>query len=599
MEAKWSVYAKRADFKAIGAKFNIDQVVARVIRNRDIIEEEDISRYLHGTIDDLREPLQMADMELGVLLMQKAIGEKKHIRVIADYDVDGVMSGYVLTDGLRQLEADVSVRIPHRMRDGYGMNVRLIEEAYVDGVDVIITCDNGIAAADAIMLAKNYGMTVIVTDHHTVPYSLDEAGNHVDILVPADAVIDPHRDDCDYPYKGLCGAGVAYKFLEALYRRVQSEQGLAERYLPFVALATVCDIMDLTDENRIIVKYGLERIKKVNNIGMKALLRANNLMDCELSAYHFGFVLGPCINAVGRLGDAQDALALFLCDNEEEAAARSQEMVAQNEARKQMTEDGVAEALQLVEAHYRQDKVLVLYMPSLHESLAGIVAGKIKERYYRPTIVLTDAKTMEGEVPLVKGSGRSIAGYMLYEALHECEDILIRFGGHALAAGVTLAQADIHKFRELLNINQTLTEDDLTPSVMIDVPMPMYYISKKLLADLKRLEPFGKGNEKPLFGQTGVRVKSASIFGSNGQYVRICFMDENGYTMEGIEFCGKEFLDNIKLWFTEEECDKMLKSMPNDICLDVVYYPEINSYRGHETLQIKPCMYRKSERKHV
>lgn len=594
MEAIWSVFAKRADFKAIGEKFNIDQVVARVIRNRDIIEDADIDRYLNGTLDDLHEPLQMADMELGVLLMQKAIQAKKHIRVIADYDVDGVMSGFVLMDGLRRLGADVSVRIPHRMRDGYGMNVRLIEEAYADGVEVIITCDNGIAAIEAITLAKSYGMTVIVTDHHTVPYELDEDGNHTYNLVPADAVIDPQREDCKYPYKGLCGAGVAYKFLVALCECMQQSLELAQLYIPFVAMATVCDIMDLTDENRIIVKQGLATIKQVNNLGMKALLRANDLMDKEISTYHFGFILGPCINAVGRLGDANDALALFTCEDSARAAKLAHEMVALNESRKAMTEEGVAEAIKLVEVQYENDKVLVVYMPNLHESLAGIVAGKIKERFYRPTIVLTDAEQKDGEEALVKGSGRSIEGYMLYDALHECKDVLVKFGGHALAAGVTLKRADVDKFRGLLNINQKMTEENLTPKLQLDVPMPMYYISKKLLLDLNRLEPFGKGNEKPLFGQTNVRVKSASTFGASGQYIRIYFMDENGFTMEGVDFNGKEFLDHIKMWFTEEECDKMLKGMPNDIRLDVAYYPDINNFRGRETLQIKPCLYRKS-----
>lgn len=594
MEAIWSVYAKRADFKAIGEKFNIDQVVARVIRNRDIIEDADIDKYLNGTLTKLYDPESMADMELGVLLMQKAIQSKKHIRVIADYDVDGVMSGFVLVDGLRRLGADVTVRIPHRMRDGYGMNVRLIEEAYADGVEVIITCDNGIAAVDAITLAKNYGMTVIVTDHHTVPYELDEDGNHTYNLVPADAVIDPQRADCNYPYKGLCGAGVAYKFLVALCKCMHQQLDLEKLYIPFVAMATVCDIMDLTDENRIIVKHGLATIKQVDNIGMKALLRANDLMDKDISTYHFGFILGPCVNAVGRLGDANDALALFTCGDSAQAAKRAQEMVALNESRKRMTEDGVAEALELVEAQYKDDKVLVVYMPKLHESLAGIVAGKIKEKYYRPTIVLTDAEQKEGEEPLVKGSGRSIDGYMLYDALHECKDILVKFGGHALAAGVSLRREDVDKFRGLLNINQKMTEDDLTPKLQLDVPMPMYYISKKLVQDLNQLEPFGKGNEKPLFGQTNVRIKSASTFGTNGQYIRIYFMDENGFTIEGVDFNAKEFLDNIKMWFTEEECDKMLKGMPNDIRLDVAYYPDINSFRGHETLQVKPSLYRKS-----
>lgn len=606
METKWSVYAKRADFNAIAEKYHIDPVVARVIRNRDIIEDADIYQYLNGTMSDLHSPRLMADMDKGTYLMQKAIACGQKIRVIADYDVDGVMSGFVLTDGLRRLGANVSCKIPHRVKDGYGMNARLIEEAHEDGVQTIITCDNGISAFDAVALAKSYDMTVVVTDHHMIPYETAEDGTHTYHLVPADAVVDIHREDCNYPFKGLCGTAVAYKFLQALYERMEKTFDADEMYVPFVALATVCDIMDLTDENRIFVRHGLATIKQTNNIGMRALLRATELVDKEISAYHFGFILGPCINAMGRLGDANDSLALFFSEDSAEAYRMACRMVEQNTIRKAMTEEGTAQAIALVEERYDDDKILVVYMPRLHESLAGIVAGKLKEKYYRPAIVLTDAgedteeegadtHLSEEKIAHVKGSGRSIEGYHLYDALQECSELLTKFGGHALAAGVSLRKQDVDALRSQLNAKLHADADVFTPVVQLDVAMPMSYISTKLIRDLERLEPFGKANEKPTFGQARLRIKSAEQFGSDGQYIRLQFMDEQGFTTEGVDFHAKEFLCNIKMWFNDEECDRMLKGLPNNVCLDVAYYPAINSYRGRNTLQVKPICYRKSQ----
>jgi len=589
MEAKWTVYGKRADFTSISNQFHIDQVIARVIRNRDIIGEEAIEKYLHGTLKDTYDGALMKDMDKGCQLIMDSINQGKMIRVIADYDVDGVMSGYILTDGLKALGANVTCEIPHRMKDGYGINERLINKAKDDGIDTIITCDNGIAAFDAIKLAKDYGMTVVVTDHHEIPYDVDEDGNRIPKIVPADAVIDIKREDCTYPFKGLCGAGVAYKFLQCLYRVMNVSWEDTNKYLEFLGLATVCDVMDLVDENRIFVKYGLKQMEKTKNLGFRALLAASELTYKELAPYHFGFVIGPCVNAVGRLGDAMDALALFTCEDEQMASQMASTMYGLNVKRKAMTEEGVERAFAIVRENYMDQNVLVIYIPGLHESLAGIVAGKVKEEFYRPTLVFTDAS----DESLVKGSGRSIEGYHLYDALHEVDALLSKYGGHELAAGVSLEKDNLDELRIQLNAKEHMTEDVLTPMVRLDVAMPISYINEKLIGDLSVLEPFGKKNEKPLFGQSGLRVKRASLFGSANQYARFVFMDDQGFSIEAVDFNGNTIIENIKMWFGEEECAKMFKGVSNDVCLDVAYYPELNEYRGRKSIQIRPTIYRK------
>lgn len=590
MEAKWTVYGKRADFKTIGEKFHIDQVVARVIRNRDIVGDDAIDLYLNGTLEDVHDPALMADMDKGCAIIQSKIESGKTIRIISDYDVDGVMSNYILLDGLKNAGAAVSYEIPDRMLDGYGINERIIRDAYDDGIDTIITCDNGIAAFSAIELAKELGMTVVVTDHHEVPYDIDENGSRRSRLVPADAVIDIKREDCGYPFKGLCGAAVAYKFIRHLYGRMGILWDNPERYMEMLAIATQCDVMELVDENRIFVKTGLRILKNTDNAGLRALIRVNNLYGRRLYSYHLGFVIGPCINATGRLESAKRGLELLLCGGDEEAIKIAEELKELNQTRKQMTNEGAEAAIELVRQLYADDRVLVVFMPDLHESLAGIVAGRVREKFYRPVFVITRSET-----GILKGSGRSIEGYHMFDALTECEDLLLKYGGHELAAGFSLEECKLETFRRRLNERLKLTEEQLTPVVRLDVPMPISYINEPLVRQLELLEPFGKGNDKPVFGQAGLRVKRATRMGEEGRYIRITFMDENGFCMEGIDFNANKFIECIKMWFHDEECDKMLKGLPNNIILDVAYYPDINEYGGRTTVQIKPVFYRKSQ----
>ncbi len=589
MESKWVVYGKKADFKAIGEQFNIDQVTARVIRNRDVIGDDAIDMYLNGTLEYTHNPGLMADMDKGCRIIMNKILEKKHIRIISDYDVDGVMSNYILLKGLMEAGAVVSYEIPDRMQDGYGINERIIRDAYDAGVDTIITCDNGIAAFSAIELGKELGMTIVVTDHHEVPYEVDDAGDKVYILVSADAVIDIKREDCGYPYKGLCGAGVAYKFIRYLYEIMGIGWEDEGKYLEMLAIATQCDVMELTDENRIYVREGLKLLSRTSNFGLQALLEVNQLKGKPLYSYHLGFVIGPCINATGRLESAKKGLELLLCDNEEAALVLAEELKQLNITRKDMTNQGVEEAIMMVDSGDKIDNVLVIYMPGLHESLAGIVAGRIRENFYRPVFVITD-----GEGDMVKGSGRSIEGYHMYDALTECKDLLFKYGGHELAAGFSLEKRNLKAFRERLLQNESLSEDELTPVVRIDVPMPLAYITPGLVDELTLLEPFGKGNEKPVFAQAGLGIKSARLMGADRRFIRIYFQDDNGFVMEAVDFNANKFLDCIKMWFSVEECDKMLSGLSNNIKLDVAYYPDVNEYNGRCTLQIKPVLYRKS-----
>lgn len=588
MEERWTMYAKRADFKTIGDKYGIDQVVARVIRNRDVIEDEDIRTYLFGGLKDTHDPFLMMDLEKGCKIIIEKIKENKKIRIISDYDVDGVMSNYILLDGLKRAGADISYEIPDRMLDGYGINERIINDAYADGIDTIITCDNGIAAFPAIELAKSKGMTVVVTDHHEVPYDVDDDGLRHYKLVPADAIIDNKREDCTYPFKGLCGAGVAYKFIRALHGLLGIAWDDEDRYLDMLAIATVCDVMELIDENRIYVKYGMKVIERTKNVGLKALLVVNNLYGKTIKGYHLGFVIGPCINATGRLESAKQGLDLLLEKDADAASKKASELLALNQTRKDMTNKGVDEAIALVAERYMDDKVLVVYMPTLHESLAGIVAGKVREAYYKPVLVVTDA-----ENNMLKGSARSIEGYHMFDALTECKELLTKFGGHELAAGFSLEKDKLDEFRRMLNKKQKLTDEELTPVIRIDVPMPIGYIREELVEQLDLLEPFGKANEKPIFAQAGLKVKRATYRGAEKRIVKIDFMDEAGYTIEAIDFNANKFVESIKMWFTDEECDKMFKGLPNDIQLDVAYYPDINEYNGRRTVQIKPSAYRK------
>lgn len=590
MQEEWMLTNKRADFFGIAEKYNIDPVIARIIRNRDVIEESDIEAFIHADIADMHNPSLMKDMDKGCEIIKQKIVEGKSIRVIADYDVDGVMSGYILLDGLKNAGANVSIEIPDRILDGYGINERIINDANTDNIDTIITCDNGISAHSAIKLAKDYGMTVVVTDHHVVKFELVN-DKKVYNMVAADAIIDPMQEDCDYPFKGICGAVVAYKFIRNLYKHMNIEWPDQNKYIEMAAIATVCDIMDLKNENRAIVKTGIACLRNTKNVGLRALMQVNDMLGKTVSSYQLGFVIGPCINATGRLQHAKKGIELLCCEDESEALKLAQELKDINNERKDLTVKGTEEAFKIVEEQLSNDDVLVVYVPGLHESLAGIVAGRIKEKYYKPTFVVTDAESSE-----LKGSGRSIEGYNMVERLIECEEYLVKFGGHELAAGISLSLNKLDAFRKALNEKSGLTEEILTPKLKIDVPMPISYISIPFIEQLQILEPFGKGNPKPVFAQLGWKIKRATVYnGTEKTTVRLIFQDKDGYSIDAVVFEGNKFLEDIKMWFTEEECGKMLRGLPNDISLDVAYCPEINEYMGRRSIQIKNFTYRKHE----
>ena len=613
-DMEWTVYGKRADFFGIGERFHIDPVTVRVIRNRDVITDEDIDTYLNGSLDCLHDPGLMKNMEKGCNLMLEEIRNKKRIRIISDYDVDGVSSNYILYKGLQRVweyENGISAGdkidydIPHRIYDGYGINIRMVDAAAADQISTIITCDNGIAAFDAVRKAKEYGMRVIVTDHHDIPYDTDEKNIRIYKVPEADAVINHKQPGCEYPCKELCGAGVAYKFIQLLYRMCGIPETECEAFIEILGIATVCDVMNLVDENRIIVREALRRLSDSSNYGLKALITNSGRDGKKLSAFDLGFIIGPCINAAGRLGDAKTSLEFLLETDSYKANERAIELLNINNARKDMTEQGTKTAIELLEKSDRllmgavpetgvaalSDKVLVMYIPKLHESLVGIIAGRIKERYYRPVLLFTDGEK-EG---IIKGSGRSIEGYNMYDEINKCSDYFTKFGGHEMAAGFSMEKRNLARLREKMNTNCTLDEKLLTPKLRIDVPMPLDYVSISLTEELELLEPFGKGNEKPVFAQSGVYVKSARIMGKRQNVLRVTFLMENGGTIEGISFAPEVFISNIKQWFGANECDKILKGMPGHVVLDIAYYPDINEFAGRRTLQIRLLEYRKHE----
>lgn len=562
---KWVVAAKKADFNLIGRQFHIDPVIARLIRNRDVVGEEKIKEYLLGTIDTLPSPWLMKDMKKAVDILEKKIQQEAKIRIIGDYDIDGVTSTYILLKGLTRIGANVDTYIPDRVADGYGIHEHLIDRAESDKIDTIVTCDNGIAASAEIQMAKEKGMTVIVTDHHEIPYR-EENGERRVILPPADAILNPKQYDCLYPNKNLCGAVVAFKYITALYERFDIQKKELEDYYELVAIATVGDVMDLQGENRILVKEGLRRLPNTKNKGLQELIRANNLEDSKITAYHIGFVLGPCINASGRLDTAARSLALLNAPTKEEAAKLAGDLTALNQSRKALTEKGKEEAIQLIETtELKNDRVLVVYLPECHESLAGIIAGRLREKYHKPAFVLT-----RGE-KCAKGSGRSIESYSMYDELVKCADLMVQFGGHPMAAGLSIEEENIEKFREQLNQNCTLTEEDLRPKIVIDVAMPISYITKELIEQISLLEPFGKGNVKPIFAQKGLRVLDSNIIGKNKNVVKLKLLDPQGAIIEGIYF---------------GEADDFMNFIREKDSISVTYYPEINRFRGRESLQI-------------
>ena len=561
---KWIVMAKKADFQKIGKEFGIDPVVARLIRNRDVEGMDDIRSYLCGTLDDIPSPWLLKDMKKATEILSAKINAGAKIRIIGDYDIDGVTATYILLTGLKRLGANVDTYIPDRIKDGYGLHSQLVEKAAADGVDTIVTCDNGIAASQEIALAKKGGMTVIVTDHHEIPYEDTEQGR-VWIIPQADAVINPKQPGCEYPNKNICGAVVAWKLIWSLYETYGIDRDEILEFSEAAAVATVGDVMDLQGENRIIVKEGLKRLPHTGNQGFQALIEANGLTGERITAYHVGFVLGPCINASGRLDTASRALSLLCTKNWDQAAKAAGDLVALNQSRKAMTEEGRDKAVDLIEqSGLSKDRVLVVYLPECHESLAGIIAGRLREKYYKPVFVLTKAENG------VKGSGRSIEAYSMYEELVKCSDLLEQFGGHPMAAGLSLKEENVEIFRRKLNELCTLTESELTPKITIDVPMPISYLSRELTEQLSVLEPFGKGNTKPLFAQKGLRVLNLRILGKNQNVAKMKLVDASGASVDAVYF-GQAL--EFQSYVQQKET------------VSVTYYPEINVYQGRETLQ--------------
>ena len=562
---KWVVTAKKADFQGIGRKYGIDPVIARIIRNRDITGDEAIEEYLNGTLADIPSWKLLKDIDKAVEIISGKIDAGTKMRIIGDYDIDGVTATYILLKGFKRLGANVDTYIPDRVADGYGIHDHLIKKAMEDGIDTIVTCDNGISASSQITYAKELGMTVVVTDHHEVPFTDTEEGRTY-ILPPADAIINPKQADCTYPNKNICGAVVAMKLVFALYEKYRLPEEEKEDFLEPAAIATVGDIMDLQGENRILVKEGLARLPFTKNKGLKALIRAIGLEDQKITSYDIGFRLGPCINASGRLDTAMRSLALLQSEDEEEAAKLAGDLKALNDSRKALTEKGTEKAYKLIESsNLKNDRVMVVFLPECHESLAGIIAGRIREKYHTPTFVLT-----RGEKSL-KGSGRSTENYSMYEELVKCDSLLVQYGGHPMAAGLSIEEENVEKFRQTLNDNCTLTEEDMIPKIVIDVPMPISYINEELVEQLSILEPFGKGNTKPLFAQKNLRVLKVGIYGKTQNTVKLQLRDPSGAVMDGLYWGeAKEFADFARSHET----------------ISVTYYPRINSYMGRESLQI-------------
>ena len=565
MQEKWILYAKKADFQEIGHKFHISPILARLIRNRDVVGDEAVGRYLYSGPEGMHDPGLLPDMEGAVEILEKKIAAGARIRIVGDYDIDGVCSSCILAQGLKRLGAKADWEIPDRIKDGYGINESIIRVASAEGIDTILTCDNGIAAISQIALAKELGMTVVVTDHHDIQTRALEDGSEEDLLPPADALVNPKRRDSAYPFPQICGAMVAYKLIQVLYERAGVPRQEWLEMMELAAVATVGDVMKLQDENRIVVKEGLKRIAHTKNLGLQALIRANQLEPAKISAYHIGFIIGPCLNAGGRLQTAKLALGLLLAEDEREAEELAAELKILNDQRKDMTQEGVIEAQAQVEEHYREDKVLVVFLPDCHESLAGIVAGRIREQYNKPTFILTYGE--DG----AKGSGRSIEAYHMFQGLVEVQDLLTKFGGHPMAAGFSLPLENVGEFRRRLNENARLTPEDFVPKVWIDIALPFEYVSEELIEELELLEPFGNGNEKPQFAQRDLFIRSVRVMGKNRNVVKLMLVNEQGTALDAIVFT---------------EGDRFLEEMGDKRRMDVVYYPTINEYNGRRSLQI-------------
>ena len=561
---KWVVCAKRADFQKISQEFGIDPVIARLIRNRDVEGSENIRSYLYGTLKELPSPWLLKDMHEAVEILLKKIREHKKIRIIGDYDIDGVTSTCILLKGFQRLGADVDTYIPDRIKDGYGIHEQLIQKAVEDGVDTIVTCDNGIAAAEQIAYGNSLGLTLIVTDHHDIPFDFVD-GEKIHKVPQADAIVNPKQEDCPYPFDKLCGAGVAFKVIKILYERLGLNPIDLEEYAELMAIATIGDVVDLSDENRVIVKYGLKHLAVTTNIGIRALVEACELEIDKISSYHIGFVIGPCLNATGRLDSARRAIELLLTTDMEDARNKALELRTLNVERKDITEEYAAIAIEQVEnTELKDDKVLVVYLPDCHESVAGIIAGRVREKFYRPSIVITKAE--DG----AKGSGRSIEGYNMFEEISKCGKLLNKYGGHPMAAGISLDIDKIDEFRKALNENQTMTENVLTPTVWIDVPMPVDYVDIKLIKQFEKLQPFGKGNEKPVFADRNLTVRQSAVIGKNKNVLRCQLESEHGKLVTAIRFK----LDG-------QEIPEIGRK------ISMVYYPDINEYNGIVSIQFR------------
>lgn len=587
MNTAWYVYNKKADFYGLGAKLGVDPVIIRLMRNRDIIGEEAMQEYLDGGIEKLHDPHKLKDVEILTDILTEKFKENKSIRIIGDYDIDGVMSSYILMEGLSKFSDKISVQIPNRMTDGYGLNVNLINEAYEDGVDTIITCDNGIAAIDEIAHAKELGMTVLVTDHHEIPCVIENGVKRY-LKSEADAIVNPHQIDCPYPYKNLCGAAVAWKVICVLYEKMGRPINDAMDLIENAGFATVGDVMDLTGENRILVKEALKRIRHTKNIGMQALISSCKIDKDKLDAYHFGFVLGPCINASGRLDTAKKSLSLFLEKNPLKAAEIASELVALNEERKELTRKGVEEAIEIASSdEYKNDDVLVLFLPDVSESIAGIVAGRIREKFYKPVFVLT-----RGE-ECIKGSGRSIEGYSMFDEMNKCRDMFLKFGGHPLAAGLSMEESKVEPFRKKINELSALTEEQLKEKIHIDLRLPVEYVSMDLIKQLNVLSPFGKANTKPIFVDKDLKVQKMSILGKNKNVLRLNLISETGKRITAIYFGD---IDDFREYYGEKygynEVESALMGKNNKILISMVYYPAINAYNGNESIQFQIQYYR-------
>ena len=557
----WMLQTKRADFNGLAMRLGVSPVAVRIMRNRGLLDEREMRKYLYGTLDDLYDPRHMKGMETAAGIIEKKLIEGKKIRIIGDYDIDGVCSTYILLKGFHRAAGNgqIDYEIPDRIRDGYGINESIIRQAAEDGIDTLVTCDNGIAALKEISIAKQLGMTVVVTDHHEVP--VDVYGQ---ILPPADAVVDPKQDGETYPYHEICGAVVAWKLINVIYEDLGIPEHEWMELLEFAAIATVGDVMKLQDENRLIVKYGLKKIGSTKNTGLRMLVEKNNLDINNLSAYHIGFVIGPCLNAGGRLKSAKVALRMLLEQDPDRVSGLADELKELNDVRKDMTAKGETEAIEQVERFYMSDKVLVVFLPECHESLAGIIAGRLREHFHKPSFVLT-----RGEQS-AKGSGRSIEAYHMYQGLCEVSDLLVKFGGHPMAAGLSIEESDIDEFRRRLNENAKLTEDDFVPQIWIDVPMPFEYVNEKIVDELKGLEPFGQGNEKPLFAQKSLTIRNVRVLGKNRNVVKMNLVTNTGHPFDGLLFA---------------DGDRFLEEQTGQNTIDMIYYPDVNEYNGTRTLQ--------------